>query len=309
MSEHKAPENIKEQIKDHYAKAINMKIQKVTGALPMAQTDECCPPSSQETSNSCCAPTPVEFDKEAAERFAKMAGYTYEQLANMPGTVSSFGCGNPVAFMKVKPGEVVLDLGSGSGLDLILATKKVGNSGKAIGLDMTDAMIDVCRKNLVTAGITNAEVRKGEMESMPVADNEVDWIISNCVINLSPEKEKVFAEAYRVLKPGGQVMVSDIVTMNLPDEFRSDIGVWVGCIAGAVEEDEYIKLMQDAGFKDVEVTEKLVYDSSSLAAMANDNCGCGTEGDRTFSLEDANKYAGKVATVRVYAKKPNSCCC
>ena len=298
MSEHKAPENIKEQIKDHYAKAINLKVQKVTGDLPMASSG-----------SSCCAPTPVEFDKEAAERFAKMAGYTDEQLKDIPGTVSSFGCGNPVAFMKVKPGEVVLDLGSGSGLDLILAAKKVGDTGKAIGLDMTDAMIDVCRKNLVTAGIKNAEVRKGEMESMPVVDNEVDWIISNCVINLSPEKEKVFAEAFRVLKPGGQVMVSDIVTMNLPDEFRSDIGAWVGCIAGAVEEDEYMQLMRDAGFENVEVTEKLVYDSSSLAAMANDNCGCGTEGDRTFSLEDANKYAGRVATVRVYAKKPGGSCC
>ncbi len=310
MSEHKAPKDIKEKIKDHYAKAINLKVQNVTDSLQMTSTNSCCSSTDdkkESTESSCCSPQPVEFDKEAAERFAKMAGYTDEQLADMPGTVSSFGCGNPVAFMKVKPGEVVLDLGSGSGLDLILAAKKVGDTGKAIGLDMTDAMIDVCRKNLVTAGIKNAEVRKGEMEKMPVVDSEVDWIISNCVINLSPEKEQVFAEAFRVLKPGGQVMVSDIVTIGLPDEFRSDIGAWVGCIAGAVEEDEYISLMQKAGFTDVEVTEKLVYDSSSLAAMANDNCGCGTDGDRTFSLEDADKYAGKVATVRVYAKKPGGC--
>lgn len=301
MSEHKAPKDIKEKIKDHYAKAIQLKVENVSS--------ECCPPTSDSsTDSSCCTPRPIEFDKEAAERFAKMAGYTDEQLSNMPGTVSSFGCGNPVPFMKVKSGDVVLDLGSGSGLDLILAAKKVGDSGKAIGLDMTDAMIDVCRKNLVTAGINNAEVRKGEMEKMPVVDSEVDWIISNCVINLSPEKEKVFSEAFRVLKPGGQVMVSDIVTIGLPDEFRSDIGAWVGCIAGAVEEDEYIRLMTEAGFDDVEVTEKLVYDSSSLAAMANDNCGCGTDGDRTFSLNDADKYAGKVATVRVYAKKPGGCC-
>ena len=303
MSDKKVPENIKEKVRDHYAKAIKLKVDNIPSS--------CCTltPAKETSADTCCAPQPVKFDKEAAERFAKLAGYTDEQLADMPGTVSSFGCGNPVPFMKVKTGDVVLDLGSGSGLDLILAAKKVGDTGKAIGLDMTDEMIDVCRKNLVKAGIKNAEVRKGEMESMPVVDAEVDWIISNCVINLSPDKEQVFKEAFRVLKPGGQVMVSDIVTIGLPDEYRTDIGAWVGCIAGAVEEDEYISLMKEAGFIDVAVIEKMVYSGSALTALANDNCGCATEGDRTLNPDDVDKYKDKVASVRVYAKKPDSCCC
>lgn len=302
MSENKTPDNIKEKVREHYAKAITLKVENLDNSC-------CTPAEATDSSAPCCAPQPVEFDKEAAERFAKMAGYTDEQLANMPGTVTSFGCGNPVPFMKVKEGDVVLDLGSGSGLDLILAAKKVGLTGKAIGLDMTDEMINVCRKNLVTAGVVNAEVRKGEMEEMPVVDCEVDWIISNCVINLSPDKEKVFKESFRVLKPGGQVMVSDIVTIDLPDEYRSDIGAWVGCIAGAVEENEYIRLMKEAGFENVEVVEKLIYDDSTIAALANDNCGCGDEGNRTLSKEDVNRYANRVASVRVYAKKPDGGCC
>lgn len=284
MSEKKSPDNIKEAIRDHYGKAIKL--------------------HTENKTSSCCSPQPVEFDKDTAERFAKMAGYNDEQLSDMPENVTSFGCGNPVAFMNVKEGETVLDLGSGSGLDLILASKKVGDTGKVIGLDMTDEMIDVCRSNLEKAGVKNSQVLKGEMEDMPVADSEVDWIISNCVINLSPDKKKVFAEAYRVLKPGGQVMVSDIVTIGMPDEYRDSISAWVGCIAGAVEEDEYIKLMEEAGFVDVKVTGKMVYTGDALSALANDNCGCGPEDELAITIKDVEKYSDRVASVRVYAKKP-----
>lgn len=279
MSLNRSKEEIKQAVKKHYAEAITQK------------------------NSSCCGPAPVEFDKEAVARFAQLAGYGAEDLANMPETVTSFGCGNPVAFLKVQKGEVVLDLGSGSGLDLILAAKKVGDEGKAIGLDMTPEMIETCRKNLDKAGIKNAELRQGEMENMPVKDNEVDWIISNCVINLSPDKKQVFAEAFRVLKPGGQMMISDIVTTGLPDEYRDDIMAWVGCIAGAVEEDEYVNLVKEAGFGNVEVVEKMTYSARTLNTLANDACGCGT-GESTIDKTQVDKYADKVASIRLYAKKP-----
>ena len=252
---------------------------------------------------SCCEPTPINLDPDAAGRFVELAGYSPDDLANMPNDVTSFGCGNPVNFIEVEPGQTVLDLGSGAGLDLILAARKVGETGKAIGLDMTPEMIEACLKNLDAAGIKNAEVRQGEMENMPVEDNEVDWIISNCVINLSPEKEKVFAEAYRVLKPGGRMLVSDIVTLDLPVIHRDDLLAWVGCIAGAVDEADYIKLAENAGFVDVKVIDKMVYQPDSLATLANDCCGCGAS-DRSIDQAVIDRYAGKVASVKLSARKP-----
>lgn len=252
----------------------------------------------------CCQPSPTNPDDPG--RFAQIAGYSITDYQDMPEGVTTFGCGNPVSFIDVKPGQTVLDLGSGAGMDLILAAKKVGREGKVIGLDMTDEMIEACRRNLAKAGIANGEVRKGEMEAMPVADGEVDWIISNCVINLSPEKEQVFAEAFRVLKPGGRMLVSDIVTLDLPDELRDDIRAWVGCIAGAVNESEYMQLAKDAGFTDVTIVDRLVYDGSSLNALVNDNCGCGSGSDSSGSEQMVDKYAGKVASVKLAATKPAS---
>lgn len=271
-------DEIKEAVRKHYATAITQK-------------------------SSCCGPTPAGFDKEAAGRFTAMAGYSSEQLAQAPEEASSFGCGNPVSFIEVEAGQTVLDLGSGAGLDLILASEKVGPSGKVIGLDMTTEMIEACRKNLKQAGVSNAELRLGEMEQMPVADNEVDWIISNCVINLSPEKEKVFSEAFRVLKPGGRMLVSDIVTCGLPDEYRGDMSAWVGCIAGACEEDEYVAMVKQAGFEDVKVVDKLNYTASQLDSLANDACGCGDQ-TRPVTPAAIDKYAGKVASVKLSARKP-----
>ena len=232
MAIKQSKDQIRDAVKKHYGDAITQK---------------------SGTGGSCCAPQPVQLSTEATSDYAKLAGYSAAELKDLPEGVTTFGCGNPVNFMEVKEGESVLDLGSGSGLDLILAAKKVGPQGKVIGLDMTEEMIAVCRKNLETAGIVNGEVRQGLMEQMPVADGEVDWIISNCVINLSPEKEKVFAEAYRVLKAGGRMLVSDIVTNDLPEEYRDDILAWVGCLAGAVEEAEYVGMIEKAGFKEVKI--------------------------------------------------------
>ncbi len=275
----KSKDEIKKAVKEHYGRAITQK-------------------------TSCCGGDDG-FDEEAAGRFAQMAGYSFDEMKDMPEMVTSFGCGNPTSTLDVKEGQTVLDLGSGSGLDLILAARKVGPKGKAIGLDMTDEMIEICRKNLKAAGVENAEVRKGEMEQMPVENEEVDWIISNCVINLSPEKQKVFAESFRVLKPGGKVHVSDIVTLNLPDEMRMDMNAWVGCIGGAVDEAEYIRLMEDAGFIDVKVVDKMVYDAPSLNVLANDACGCGPDEDCSVDSKTIDKYAGMVASVKVSATKPS----
>jgi len=278
MSTKRTKEEIKEAVKKHYGAAI---IQ----------------------NSSCCGSTPADFDPEAAGRFAHLVGYTDDQLAELPEGVMSFGCGNPVNFIDVKKGDVVLDLGSGAGLDLILAAKRVGDEGKAIGLDMTPEMIKTCRTNLEAAGVKNAEVRQGEMEKMPVADSEVDWIISNCVINLSPVKEKVFEEAFRVLKPGGRMLVSDIVTLNLPDEYRDDIMAWVGCIAGAVEEDEYVRLVKEAGFEEVKIVDKMTYTADTLGTLASDSCCCGTS-ERSIDKTLVDKYASTVASIKLSAIKP-----
>ena len=198
----------------------------------------------------------------------------------------------------------MLDLGAGAGPDLIMAARKVGPEGKAIGLDMTPEMIRACRLNLKAAGVENAEVREGEMENMPVADGEVDWVISNCVINLSPDKEKVFAEAFRVLRPGGQLLVSDIVTMGLPHTVRDNMTAWVECIAGAVEQDEFIRLARQAGFENVHIVDKYEYSESSLSAFTS-GCDCDCEEHKTSADPGAiDEIAGKVASVRLYARKP-----
>lgn len=284
MPKNKSSDEIKQAVKEHYSKAIKLKV--------------------EHPHNSCCSSGLVEFDRDAAERFVKLAGYSPDQLAGMPETVSSFGCGNPVAMMHVKPGQTVLDLGSGSGLDLILAAKKVGPEGKVIGLDMTDDMIEICRKNLVTAGIKNAEVRKGEMEKMPVVDNTIDWIISNCVINLSPDKKRVFSEAFRVLKPGGEVMFSDIVTIDLPDELRDNMNAWVGCIAGALDEARLLEIMSETGFTEIKIIDRIIYEGEALAVLTSDGGCCGDKVNNKPPLQAHEKYSGKIASILVNGRKP-----
>jgi arsenite methyltransferase len=183
--------------------------------------------------------------------------YDESQAAALPAEamLASLGCGNPTALAELKPGEVVLDLGSGGGIDVLLSARRVGPTGKAYGLDMTDEMLALARENQRNAGLTNVEFLKGEIENIPLPDNSVDVIISNCVVNLSTDKDRVLAEAFRVLKPGGRFAVSDIVVRGdaVPESIRRSMELWVGCIAGALEENSYRQKLADAGFTSIDV--------------------------------------------------------
>lgn len=219
---------------------------------------------------SCCSGiTGAPRNRVLAQRM----GYTEEDLALVPeSTLNSFaGCGNPLAIDDLKEGETVLDLGSGAGLDCFLAATKVGPRGKVIGLDMTQEMLAKAEANRRKMGLGNVEFRLGEMEKMPLEEASVDAIISNCVINLSPEKGKVFREAYRVLKPGGRIMISDMVLeKELPPEVKKDPRAWASCIAGAVLEREYLKMIEEAGFVDIEVLSRKPY-GPVVSAMVRAN--------------------------------------
>ncbi len=241
------------------------------------------------------------------ETVAEPACYSAEQLASVPEDMrgTTFGCGNPVAFADVEEGDVVLDIGSGAGLDALLAAHKVGPQGKVIGLDMTPKMIETARDNARRAGVANVEFRLGDAEGMPVEDASCDWIISNCVINLAPDKRKVFAQTFRVLRPGGRLMISDIVTHDLPARIRQHMGAWVGCIGGALEEEEYLEAIRGAGFQDVRVVGKVTYDEESARGMVG--CCCSSEGASeraSESAELARELAGRMSSVRVSAVKP-----
>ncbi len=239
---------------------------------------------------------------------AKAAGYDSEALADMPedAVTNAFGCGNPVAFTNVAEGETVLDLGSGAGIDLLFAAKKVGPTGHVIGVDMTDEMITAAEANIKKAGATNIEVRKGIIEALPVEDASVDWVISNCVINLSPEKEKVFAEISRVLRPGGRMLVSDIVADELPEAVRKSAALYSSCLGGAISETNYLAGLREAGLEEVEVVDRIVYKSKQLQDLAGDapaevtGC-CGSGGDLS---ELAGSVEGKVWSAEFSARKP-----
>jgi arsenite methyltransferase len=188
--------------------------------------------------------------------------YDTSQTAGLPegAVLASLGCGNPTALADLHAGEVVLDLGSGGGIDVLLSAKRVGPTGKAYGLDMTDEMLALARANQAKAGATNVEFLKGEIEHIPLPSAAVDVIISNCVINLSADKTRVLQEAFRVLKPGGRFAVSDVVCRGeIPDAVRQSMELWVGCIAGALEENEYRRLLQDAGFVDIDIEPTRIY--------------------------------------------------
>ena len=182
--------------------------------------------------------------------------YTTDELRDLPqeAVVASLGCGNPVAIADLHEGETVLDLGSGGGIDVLLSARRVGPSGKAYGLDMTDEMLELARENARTAGVTNVEFLKGEMEDMPLPDSSIDVIISNCVVNLSPDKDAVLREANRVLKPGGRFAIADIVTRGeMPSALKRDLELWAGCVAGALSENEYRSKLRTAGFGEIEI--------------------------------------------------------
>lgn len=253
---------------------------------------------------------------------AKDIGYSDEELQALPDDVlsSSFGCGNPLAFAQVAEGDTVLDLGSGAGLDLLVAAKKVGAAGRVIGVDMTDQMIARARATVAAVGLSNVEVRKGEIENLPVDDASVDWVISNCVINLSTEKDRVFREICRVLKPGGRVQVSDIVmeTGAMPawieDHAELHADLYSACIAGAVSERDYMSGMTAAGLTDVRVSERLVYDESQIRGFIDlDNVPVNlpareTESDlsQDQAAELVAALTGKVWSGKFCAQKPGA---
>ena len=236
--------DIKKEVRERYADAAR----RVRGQSEKAE--------SPNAGSCCCG------DRTSAEKAITENLYDDAQLKDVPleAALASLGCGNPTALAELKPGDVVLDLGSGGGIDVILTAKRVGPSGKAYGLDMTDEMLDVARENQRKAGVENVEFLKGEIEAIPLPAGSVDVVISNCVINLSPDKPQVLREAFRVLKPGGRLAVSDIISRGpIPDDVRRDMELWTGCIAGALEEKQYRTYLEDAGFERIDIEPTRVF--------------------------------------------------
>ncbi len=247
--------------------------------------------------------------------FSSMAGYSAEELAALPKDAvgNSFGCGNPLAMSEVREGETVLDLGSGGGIDLILAAKKVGPQGKVIGVDMTDDMLALCRKNIAASGLQNIEARKGIIEKLPVDSNSVDLVISNCVLNLSPEKDRVFKEIFRVLKPGGRILVSDIVAKDLPAWAVINQNLYNSCVAGAISEEDYLQGLAKAGLKNAAVRDRLIYDAAMLQSfltpkLSDEGASCSCCAPPALSDSAREKItaqlAGKIWSAKIYAQKP-----
>jgi len=281
-------DQVRSEVRDHYAQ----RAQAAQAVVPTAAS--CCGPSSSTSScgtSACCSEDSVPLYDSADLSLVP------EDLGGM-----SFGCGNPTAIAALKPGEVVLDLGSGAGLDVMLAARKVGESGFAYGVDMTDEMLALPRRNAEKAGATNVEFRKGHIEDIPLPEQSVDVIISNCVINLSPDKGQVLSEAYRVLRNGGRVAVSDIVVDGRLDDLpvsetqiRTALS-WAGCIAGALTVDQYKALLASAGFKEIEVTVKHRY---TLEELGEDLGGVA----ETLPLDVAQQLVGRFTSCDISARR------
>jgi arsenite methyltransferase len=258
-----------------------------------------------KTESSCCAPAKSSCcsGPSLAEQVSRSIGYSDEELESVPdGANLGLGCGNPVALASLSEGDVVLDLGSGAGFDCFLAANKVGASGRVIGVDMTAEMLERARENAARGGYENVEFRLGEIEHLPVADNSIDVIISNCVINLSPDKASVFHEAFRVLKTGGRLMVSDIVLQGeLPDVVRESAAAYVGCISGASQKDDYLSMIKEAGFGDIEVLESKVFPIDFINA---DETVKGVIDKLNFSRQELDNLLLSVESAKVKAVKP-----
>lgn len=279
-------DQIKEGVKEHY------------GNLIKGKKSSCCsPPTIEEGMN----PAPNMVRGEG--RLAQLAGYGEEERSQVPeeAYLSSFGCGNPMAYAQVKPGQVVLDLGSGAGLDVLLASNQVGPKGRVIGLDMTPEMIEKAKENTSKAGVKNVEFRLGEMENMPIEDKSVDWIISNCVINLSPDKRKVFEEAFRVLKPEGRILVSDIVAEGIPEELKGYL--WSSCVGGALDEESYLQTIREAGFEEVKIVDRLDYDRETIRGLLDSGCLDLPSELRRSIDQHGKEWKAKIASIKVSAKK------
>lgn len=255
-----------------------------------------------EVKSSCCASeTTCGCGAGTAERISGQLGYSEEEMAAVPeGANLGLGCGNPVALAGLLPGETVLDLGSGAGFDCFLAAAAVGREGRVIGVDMTPQMVAKARANALAGGYGNVEFRLGEIEHLPVGEGEVDAIMSNCVINLVPDKLRAFAEAYRVLKPGGRLLVSDIVlTGELPAAIRESVAAYTGCISGASRREQYLAAIRAAGFEEVQVLAETAFSTDCI--VADPTVRAETEG-----LDEAEIEAAVAAfvSVRVGARKP-----
>lgn len=253
------------------------------GYSKIARTEKCCCDCGSEVSEN--------------------LGYSKAELESVPmGSDMNLGCGNPVALASLSKGEIVVDLGSGGGLDCFLAAKKVGPNGRVIGVDMTPEMLDKARANCRRGGYENVEFRLGEIENLPVADNTADVIISNCVINLSPEKQRVFNEVFRVLKPGGRLMISDMVLLkDIPEAVKSNVLAYVGCISGAEMKSTYMQMIEKAGFNEIKIVEEttlkpeqILSDATALSIMEELN----------INREQAEEIVGSVASLKISANKP-----
>ena len=272
-------EEIRQVVKEHYGAA---------ATRVQSGRASCCGGGSSSTAS--CDPISANL-------------YSTEEGASIPekALLASLGCGNPTALAKLNPGETILDLGSGGGIDVLLSARRVGPTGKAYGLDMTDEMLALARENQKKAGVENVEFLKGEIENIPLPDNSVDVIISNCVINLSADKDKVFREAFRVLKPGGRLAVSDIVVRGeMPPEVQRSVELWAGCMAGALRDTEYVSKVKAAGFQPVEIEPTRIYTEADARQSFSGN---DIDIDRLAPQVD-----GKFMSAFVRATKPAACC-
>jgi SAM-dependent methyltransferase len=274
-------ENIKKAVRESYAK--------------VASGSSCC--CTPDTGSSCCG------QMDLAKEISSNIGYSKEDLNKVPeGSNLGLGCGNPIAMASLAKGEVVLDLGSGAGFDCFLAAGKVGPEGRIIGVDMTPEMLEKAKENAQKGSFSNVEFRLGEIENLPVADGIIDIIISNCVINLAPDKDRVFSEAFRVLKPGGRIMVSDIVlTKELPDFIKNNMAAYVGCISGAIIKDDYLNAIKKAGFRDVKIIEEVNF---PLNYIISDDTAAIVKNELSLSENQAKDLEDSILSIKVYALKP-----
>jgi SAM-dependent methyltransferase len=273
-------EEIKSAVRDAYSKVAKREI-----TIPLNPLKCCCSKG------------------DLADSISRAVGYNKEELASVPeGANLGLGCGNPTALASLKEGETVLDLGSGAGFDCFLAANAVGAAGHVIGVDMTPEMIEKARANARKGGYSNVDFRLGELEHLPAADNSVDVIISNCVINLTPDKAAVFREAFRVLKPGGRLAVSDMVLLHeLPDVVKQSVAAYVGCLSGAIMKDAYIATIRAAGFDDVRIVEE---SSFPLDYMASDPSAQAIRDSINLTPDELRDLADSVVSIKVAGKKP-----
>ena len=251
---------------------------------------------------SCCC-GPADTADGAPADISRQMGYSDEEMTSVPeGANLGLGCGNPVALAALEEGQVIVDLGSGAGFDCFLAAQKVGPLGKVIGVDMTPDMLDKARANAEATGVGNVEFRLGEIENLPVADNTADTIISNCVINLSPDKHRVFGEASRVLKPGGRLMVSDIVLLaELPQFIRQSLAAYVGCISGAMLKEDYLAAIREAGFTDISIVDEATF---PIKLATNDPTARAIIEELNVSDKKVEEIAASAVSLKVSAIKP-----